>query len=114
MVAGVGTDTAVVTGMMSLTGLFTGWLGYRIRYCGDIHLIAGYRDNMDANTDALARAVGTAVLIMAVVTVFAGVLYVGLDAIPINELAYWSGYSMVVLILSGYAVITSRRYVSEP
>jgi hypothetical protein len=112
MVSEPGADTLIVTGTMVLSGMITGWLGYRIRYRGDVHLIAGYRRNMDADTDALSRSVGRVVLVIGTVTVLAGVLYPGLN-VGTDGLVYWSGYATTVLVLSGYAVIASRRYVHD-
>jgi hypothetical protein len=109
---GVGTDIVVVTATMVLSGLVTGWLGYRIRYRGDTHLIAGYRSDVAADTDGLARAVGRVVLLVAVVTLVAGLSYPVLEVDTADELAYWSAYTLVVLALAGYAVVASRRYVS--
>lgn len=110
----LGADTAIVTGVMALSGAFTGWLGYRIRYHGDVHLIAGYRSGMPADTEALSRVVGGVVLMIGVVTVLASLLYPVLDIVPADEVTYWSGYTIVVLVFSGYAVLAARRYVSEP
>lgn len=113
MVTGLGTDTAVVTGTMVLTGVFTGWLGYRIRYRGDVHLIAGYRDGVTADTEALSRAVGRVVLVVAALTVLAGLIYPVLNTGSAAAVTYWSGYTAIVLVLSGYAVVASRRYIDE-
>ncbi|SHG57058.1 DUF3784 domain-containing protein [Halobaculum gomorrense] len=114
MAIALGTDITVVIGVMALSGVFTGWLSYRIRYRGDVHLIAGYRSGMAADTEALSRVVGGVVLIIAVVTVLASLLYPVLDSIPVDEVTYWSGYTIAVLVFSGYAVLTARKYVSEP
>jgi len=113
MIAGIETDTAVVTATMALSGIVTGWLGYRIRYHADVHLIAGYRSGMHADTEALARVVGRVVLAVAAVTVLAGLLYPVLHILPAGEVAYWSGYTIVVVVLSGYAVLATRRYALE-
>jgi hypothetical protein len=114
MIAGIETGTAVVTATMALSGVVTGWLGYRIRYYADVHLIAGYRSGMRADTEALARVVGRIVLAVAAVTVLAGLLYPVLKINPVDEVTYWSGYTIVVVVLSGYAVLASQRYVLEP
>lgn len=114
VISGLGTEVAVVTGTMVLTGVFAGWLGYRIRYRGDVHLIAGYRDGMSADTEALSRAVGRAVLAVAAVTVFAGLLYPVLNSGSDVAVIYWSGYTVIVLVLSGYAVLVGRQYIDEP
>jgi membrane associated rhomboid family serine protease len=114
MIAGIGTDTAVVTATLVLSGVVTGWLGYRIRYRGDVRLIAGYRSGMRADTETLTRVVGRVVLAVAAVTVLAGLLYPVLSIDPADGVTYWAGYTIVVVILSGYAVLTARRYLSEP
>lgn len=114
MAAGFGTDTAVVTGSMLLTGVFIGWLGYRIRFRRDVHLIAGYRRGTTADTEALSRVVGRVVLVLAAVTAFAGVVYPILSRGLADGGIYWSGYTIVVLLLGGYAVVVSRRHVSNP
>jgi hypothetical protein len=114
MATELGTDTAVVTGVMGFSGVLIGWLGYRIRYHGDVNLIAGYRSGMPADTEALSRVVGGVVVIIAVVTILAGLLYPVLDIVPGDEVTYWSGYTIVVLVFSGYAVLATRRYASEP
>jgi hypothetical protein len=113
-ISGLGTEIAVVTGTMVLTGIFTGWLGYRIRYRGDVHLISGYRDGMAADTEALSRTVGRAVLAVAAVTVLAGLLYPVLNSGSDVAVTYWSGYAVVVLVLSGYAVLAGQRCIDEP
>jgi hypothetical protein len=113
MIAGLGTDTTVVVGVLVLTGVFTGWLGYRIHYRGDVHLIAGYHRGMSADTEALSRVVGRIVLILAAATILAGLLYPVLTSSPADEVAYWSGYTVVVFVLSGYAVFAARQCVSE-
>jgi len=114
MIAGIETSTAVVTATMALSGVVTGWLGYRIRYHTDVHLIAGYRNGMRADTEALARVVGRVVLAVAAVTVLAGLLYPVLETIPVGETAYWSGYTTLVVVLSGYAMLATRRHVPKP
>jgi hypothetical protein len=114
MIAEISTNTAVVTAVMILAGVFTGWLGYRIRYPGDVHLIAGYRDGALADAEALSRVVGRVVLAVAAVTVLAGLMYPMLIISPGAEVTYWSGYTAIVLILSGYAVLTGRQYADEP
>jgi hypothetical protein len=114
MIAEISTNTAVVTAVMVLTGAFTGWLGYRIRYRGDVHLIAGYRGDAPADAEALSRVVGRVVLVVAAVTVLAGLIYPMLVVSPGAEVTYWSGYTAIVLVLSGYAVLTSRQYADEP
>lgn len=111
---GIETETAVVTAMMALSGVVIGWLGYRIRHHGDVHLIAGYHDGMRADKEALARVVGRVVLVVAAVTVLAGLVYPVLNTIPPDEVTYWSGYTVVVVLLSGYAVSATRRYGPEP
>jgi hypothetical protein len=99
MIAEISTNTAVVTAVMVLTGVFTGWLGYRIRYRGDVHLIAGYRGDAPADAEALSRVVGRVVLVVAAVTVLAGLIHPMLVISPGAELTYWSGYTAIVLIL---------------
>ncbi|MBB6645610.1 DUF3784 domain-containing protein [Halobellus sp. MBLA0160] len=113
MVAGISTNTAVVTAVTVLTGVFIGWLGYRIRYRGDVHLIAGYRGGAPTDAEALSRVVGRVVLVVAAVTVLAGLIYPMLIISPSAEVTYWSGYTAIVLVLSGYAVLTSRQYADE-
>ena len=113
MIAEISTNTAVVTAVMVLTGVFTGWLGYRIRYRGDVHLIAGYQGGTPADAEALSRVVGREVLVVAV-SVLAGLTYPMLVISPGAEVTYWSGYTAIILILSGYAVLTSRQYADEP
>jgi Ca2+/Na+ antiporter len=114
MVTEIRTNTAIVIAVMVLTGVFTGWLGYRIRYRGDVHLIAGYRAGAPADAEALARVIGSVVLVVAAVTVFAGLIYPTLIISPGAEVTYWFGYTAIVLILSGYAFLTSRQYDNEP
>lgn len=114
MCAGVETATAVVTGVMTLAGLFTGWLGYRIRYRGDAHLIAGYRSGTPADVERLSRVVGRVGLLIGTVTVFAGLIYPVLWIDPRGKTLYWLGYTIVVLVLSGYAVLATRQSVFGP
>jgi hypothetical protein len=114
MIAEISTNTVAVTAMMLLTGVFTGWLGYRIRYRGDVRLIAGYQGGTPADAEALSRVVGRVVLGVAAVSVLAGLMYPILAISPGAEVTYWSGYTAIVVILSGYAVLTSRRYAGEP
>ena len=113
MIAEISTNTAVVTVVMVLAGVFTGWLGYRIRYRGDVHLIAGYRAGEPTDAEELSRVVGRSVLIAAAVTVLAGLTYPMLIISPGAEVTYWAGYTAIVLIVSGYAVLTSRHYADE-
>jgi hypothetical protein len=114
MIGEISTNAAVVTVVMVSTGVFTGWLGYRIRYRGDVHLIAGYQGGTPADAEALSRVVGRVVLGVAAVSVLAGLIYPTLSISPGTEATYWSGYTAIVLLLSGYAVLTSRRYAGEP
>jgi hypothetical protein len=113
MIAEISTDAAVVTVVMVLTGVFTGWLGYRIRYRGDVHLIAGYRGGETTDAEDLSRVVGRSVLVVATVTLLAGLTYPMLIISPGAEVTYWTGYTAIVLIVSGYAVLTSRQYADE-
>jgi len=114
MIGEISTNAAVVTVVMVSTGVFTGWLGYRIRYRGDVHLIAGYQGGTPADAEALSRVVGRVVLAVAAVSVLAGLMYPILAISSGAEVTYWSGYTAIVLLLSGYAVLTSRRYAGEP
>ena len=114
MIAEISTNTVAVTAVMVLTGVFTGWLGYRIRYRGDVHLIAGYQGGTPADAEALSRVVGRVVLGVAAVSVLAGLIYPTLAISPSAEVTYWSGYAAVVLILSGYAALISRQYADKP
>ena len=113
MIAEISTNTAVVTVVMVLAGVFTGWLGYRIRYRGDVHLIAGYRAGEPADAEELSRVVGRSVLVVAVITVLAGLTYPMLIISPGAEVSYWTGYTIIILMISGYAVLTSRKYADE-
>ena len=113
MTAEMSTNAAVVTVVMVLAGVFTGWLGYRIRYRGDVHLIAGYRAGEPADAEELSRVVGRSVLVVAAVTVFAGLAYPMLMIGPGAEVSYWAGYTAIILVVSGYAVLTSRQYADE-
>jgi hypothetical protein len=100
------TDTLVVVGVMALTALFIGWLGYRIRYRGDVYLVAGYREDDVSDPDGVARLVGTATLVFAAATLVFGVLY----PLTSGELAYWGGYLVVAAIVLGYVQIAGRKY----
>ena len=114
MIGEISTNAAVVTVVMVSTGVFTGWLGYRIRYRGDVHLIAGYQGGTPADAEALSRVVGRVVLAVAAVSVLTGLTYPTLAISLGAEVTYWSGYTAIVAILSGYAVLSSRRYAGEP
>jgi hypothetical protein len=113
MIAEISTNTAVVTAVMVLTGVFTGWLGYRIRYRGDVHLIAGYRGDAPADAEALSRVVGRVVLVVAAVTVLAGLIHPMLVIGPGAELTYWSGYTAIVLILIVIIVSQYRWFAAR-
>jgi hypothetical protein len=114
MVSGLERDVVVVGAILLVSGLVTGWLGYRIRYRGDVHLIAGYRREMATDTDALARVVGRAVLAVGGVTICAGLGYPLVAAGSDSAGIYWTVYTFVVVLLSGYAVVVGRRHVSPP
>lgn len=112
MAAGVEADSIVVTSVLMLSGAFTGWVGYRIRYRRDVHLIAGYQRDTDADTEALAQAIGRVVLVVAAVTILAGLLYPRMTSSSGDDLAYWAAYTMAILLLSGYALVAGRRYTA--
>lgn len=113
MIPGLGTESAVVMGVMALTGLVTGWLGYRIRYHRDLHLIAGYRSGRGADEQALSRVVGGVVLVVAALTVAAGAFSPVVGITQGAEGLYWAAYTGIVLLLGGYAVVVSRRYIGD-
>jgi cytochrome c biogenesis factor len=113
MLSGVESETVVVMGVLALGGLFTGWLGYRIRYRSDVSLIAGYDDEISADAEALSRVIGRVVLAVAAITVLSGLLYPVVEGGPIDAGLYWVGYTVIIVVLSGYAVFASQRYVSE-
>jgi hypothetical protein len=89
----VATESLAIAGLMTLVGLCLGWLGYRIRFRGDYHLIAGYRSGAVANPEELAGLVGGVTAGLGVVTVFYGLVALVVDA----GLWYWLSYTLVVL-----------------
>lgn len=56
------TDTAI---SLLLTAGFVGVLGVLIKYCGHVHLIAGYDSESVTDTEGLAEFVGTNILYIA-------------------------------------------------
>lgn len=111
MTGGIRPETTALALLLTVTGGFIGWVGYRILFHRDVELIAGYRNDMTADTEALARSVGAAVLAIAGVTIIAGLSYPLINPSRAAKTVYWVGYTAITLLLTGVAVVSSRRHI---
>jgi|GEM_PF-1662859 len=101
-------DSVIVVLLLGSSGLFTAFIGHRIRQ-GELHLISGYRGDEPVDEDRLARSMGRIAYAVAVVTILAALAYALLSIGPDDQLAFWGGYTVLVLLLAGYAQVASRR-----
>jgi len=90
-------------------GLVFCFLGYRIRFHHELHLISGYKPERVRDTDSVARVVGTGALGLGIGTLLYGVLGVVLT----RGIVYWGSY--FGLLGLGLLVIHRRvqRYLNE-
>ncbi|AFK19968.1 MULTISPECIES: DUF3784 domain-containing protein [Haloferax] len=102
-------ETTIVVAVLMLTGLGLCYLGYRIRYLKDYHLIAGYRSEEVADADSLARLVGGGTIVIGLVTLLYGAGAIVLRAGD----TYWLSYTVLVLVSAGYLSVQSRQYAAE-
>lgn len=109
MATGLASDDLLVLAVMALTGAFVSYLGYRIRYRGDVHLVAGYPRDRPVDDDALARVVGRITLAVGALTLAFGL------ASPFVEtgLLYWGLYTLLVLALGAYSMVATREFVGD-
>jgi len=101
-------DSMTVVLLLSGSGLFIAFIGYRIQQ-GELHLIAGYRGDEPVDEDRLARSMGRIAYAVAAVTVATAVVYPLLSIGPDEQLRFWGVYTVVVCLLAGYAQVASRR-----
>jgi len=103
-----GPESLVVAIGMLLSGLLIGWLGYRIRYQQDYHLISGYRPGTASDEEGLAGLVGG-------VTIGLGLLtgLWGLGALVVEtQLGYRGSYLAVLLVGLVVVQVRGRRYAT--
>jgi hypothetical protein len=96
------TETLVAVALMLVTAAVIVYLGYRIRYRGDVRLVAGYDPDDVVDDEGLAALVGGVTIALGVVH---GLYGLGLLYFP-PTLAFWSGYLLV--FLGGIAVVQAR------
>jgi len=99
-------ETLLSALLLFAAGLFIAYLGYRIRYRGDVHLIAGYDAERVTDDEGLAALVGG-------VTVALGALHptsgVALLYFP-PDLAFWSGYGLAMAVGLAVVLVGGRRF----
>jgi hypothetical protein len=100
-------ETLVSTAVMLGVALVIGYLGYRIRYRGDVRLVAGYDPDRVTDPDAIAGLVGGMVLALAGVSAVYGV---GQVLFPSN-LWFWGSYLAVIFLVVLVIQVRGRRYV---
>jgi hypothetical protein len=102
------TETLVAVAVLLGAALVVTYLGYRIRYRGDVVLIAGYDADRVTDEEGLAGLVGG-------VTVALGLAHVGfglgLLVAPPN-LAFWTVYLVVLFAGLGVVQVRGRRYTA--
>mgnify|MGYP000123809698 CR=1 FL=1 len=99
-------ETLVAVALMLLGGAVIGYLGYRIRYRGDVVLIAGYDPERVTDDEGLADLVGGVVIALGLVHVVFGLamLYFPLD------LAFWLVYLVAMFVGLGVVQVRGRQY----
>jgi len=101
-----GTETLAAVALMGVAGLLIGYLGYRIRYRGDVVLIAGYDADRVTDDEGLADLVGGVVLALGGVHVGFGL---ALLYFPPN-LEFWMAYLAAMAVGLGVVQVRGRRY----
>jgi hypothetical protein len=101
-------ETLFAVAFMLLGAAFICYLGYRIRYRGDVVLIAGYDSERVTDDEGLADLVGGVVIALGLVHVAfgLGMLYFPLD------LAFWLAYLAAMFVGLGVVQVRGRRYTA--
>lgn len=102
--------STITASVFLLTAVVIGALGVLVREFGMVELIAGYDPETVTDEEGLATFVGTALILLAGVTVVVAVLEVT-QPVGSRTLVY-SLYSVVTVALTGYVVYGARQYAS--
>jgi len=104
------TDAETLAGVALLCfgALVVGYLGYRIRYRGDVFLVAGYDPESVTDPEGLGDFVGGVVLALGGVT---AVYAVGLLADPPDRW-FWGSYLVVFAVAILVLQVRGRRYAA--
>jgi hypothetical protein len=106
----VGSADVLFLALTGVAALTLAAVGYRIRFWGDVWLVAGYDPDRVTDEAGLARLVGTAVLGLAALTVAVGVA----DTFVLASTGVlWTGYTLAVCVVAGSLVWASDRYTSD-
>jgi len=105
---GLATDqeTLLAVALVLLGGAVVCYLGYRIRYRGDVVLIAGYDSERVTDDEGLAALVGGVVVALGLVHVVFGL---ALLAVP-PTLEFWLAYVAAMAVGLGVVQVRGRRY----
>jgi len=99
-------ETLLAVGIMLASAAFVGYLGYRIRYRGDVHLVAGYDADRVTDAAGLADFAGG-------VTIALGALHVpiGLSLLVAPaDARFWTAYTLMLVGGVGVLSVGSSRY----
>jgi hypothetical protein len=99
-------ETLLAVVLMLLAGAVICYLGYRIRYRGDVVLIAGYDAERVTDDEGLADLVGGVTIAVGLVHVVFGL---GLLYFP-PGLAFWLVYVAALFAGLGVVQVRGRRY----
>ena len=106
MALNTGTETLVAVALLVLAGVVVGFLGYRIRYRGDVVLIAGYDAERVTDDEGLGSLVGGVVFALGAVHVAFGVALLAVSP----DLAFWAAYLVAMAVGLGVVQVRGRRY----
>jgi hypothetical protein len=101
-------ETRLAVALMLLAGALVCYLGYRIRYRGDVALIAGYDAERVTDDEGLADLVGGVVIVLGLVHVAFGL---GMPYFPL-DLAFWLAYLAAMGVGIGVVQVRGRRYTA--
>jgi hypothetical protein len=102
------TETLVSVALMLLAAAIVCYLGYRIRYRGDVVLIAGYDSDGVTDDEGLGDLVGGVVIALGLVHVVFGL---ALLAVAPN-LEFWLAYLAAMFVGLGVVQVRGRRYTA--
>jgi K+ transporter len=81
---------------------------------GDLHLIAGYRDDRPVDEERLRRVNGRVALAVGALTLLTGLAYLVLGIDADDQVAFWGGYTLLLCALAAYAMHQSRAARIHP
>jgi hypothetical protein len=106
MVLRTDAETLLAVGIVLASGAFVAYLGYRIRYHRDVHLVAGYDADRVTDAAGLADFAGGILLALGAAHVPVGLALLVSSA----GSRFWTAYTLLVLAGVGVLVVGSRRY----